>query len=438
MIRTTLTCAALLAGAATVSAKDYKLHTFRKIQLSDQFWSEGAHFGDFNHDGIPDVVSGPFWWEGPTYEKKHQYAPADKSFKKKLPDGTEVTVPGYEGAQGINNAYSDNFFAYSYDINGDGWDDIVILGFPGDKSYWYLNPKGKEGNWEKFVSLDITDNESPTFLDLTGDKKPEIVCSSSGWFGYASPDWKDPQKPWAFTKVTPKGSWQRFTHGMGVGDVNNDGRMDILEKDGWWEQPKAGPASGEWAFHKFPFSPGGGSQMFAYDVNGDGKNDVVASVAAHGYGLAWYEQIQENGQISFKEHIFVNKEPSENKYGVHFSQIHAVDLVDMDGDGLKDIVTGKRFWAHGAHGDAEPNAPSVLYWFKLVRNPDKSVDWIPYLIDDNSGVGTQVAAGKGNKDNLPDVVVGNKRGVFVFIHEARSVSKAQWEAAQPKPYTGAQ
>ncbi len=438
MFRLPLFASVVVAGGVALSAGDYRVHTFKKIQLTDEFWAEGANFGDFNKDGNPDVVAGPYWWEGPTYEKRHQYDVADKSFRKKLPDGGEAIIRGFEGARGVNNAYSANFFAYAHDLNGDGWDDILILGFPGAESTWYVNPQGKPGLWQKHVALDVTDNESPGFLDLTGDGKPEIVCNSNGYFGYAAPDWSNPTQPWKFQRVTPKGAWQRFTHGMGVGDVNGDGRMDILEKDGWWEQPAGGAASGEWTFHKFLFSPGGGAQMFAYDVDGDGDNDVVASVAAHGYGLAWYEQVKENGAITFKERIFVNKEPQENKYGVRFSQIHAVDLVDMDGDGLKDIVTGKRFWAHGPHGDAEPNAAAVLYWFKLVRNPDRSVDWIPYLVDSDSGVGTQVVAGKGNHDDLLDLVVGNKKGVFVFLHEARPVNQAEWEKAQPKPLAAAQ
>jgi hypothetical protein len=109
----------------------------------------------------------------------------------------------------------------------------------------------------------------------------------------------------------------------------------------------------------------------------------------------------------------------------------------MDGDGLKDIVTGKRFWAHGSEGDAEPSAPAVLYWFKLARGADKSVDFIPYQIDDDSGIGTQVVAGDLNRDGLPDVVVGNKKGVFVHLHQARKVTREEWEKAQPKPLDSA-
>jgi hypothetical protein len=172
----------------------------------------------------------------------------------------------------------------------------------------------------------------------------------------------------------------------------------------------------------------GGSQMYAYDVNGDGLNDVITALAAHGFGLAWYEQLREGG---FREHIIMNKDPRENRYGVKFSELHAIDLVDMDGDGLKDIVTGKRFWSHGRIGDPDRNDTAVLYWFQLVRGADKSVDFVPRLIDDNSGVGTQVVAGDINSDGLPDVVVGNKKGTFVMLHEKKTVSPGEWAKAQP-------
>ena len=176
--------------------------------------------------------------------------------------------------------------------------------------------------------------------------------------------------------------------------------------------------------------------MHVYDVNGDGLPDVITSLVAHGYGLAWFEQLKDrsaSGEVQFKQHTIINAKPEESKYGVKFSQLHAVDVVDMDGDGLKDIVTGKRFWAHGPGGDAEPAAPAVVYWFKLVRGADKSVDFIPYQIDNNSGVGTQVVVGDVNGDGLPDIVVGNKKGVFVHLHGKKTVSAEEWEKAQPKP-----
>lgn len=436
------------SSSLLAAEKEFWLDSFKTIQLTDQFWAEGAHFGDFNRDGINDIVSGPFWYQGPGFEKRHEYAPATQTFKRKRKDGTEETIPGYEGLLGVNNTYSENFLAYTYDLNHDGWLDILILGFPGKESSWFENPKGAERHWTRHVIFDVTDNESPTFADLTGDGKPEMICQTSraidarsriGQIGYATPDWNAPEKPWKFHPITPENpKWQRFTHGIGFGDVNGDGRNDILEKDGWWEQPSSLAGDPQWKEHPFPFAAkNGSSQMFAYDVDGDGDNDVITCLAAHGYGLAWYENIKENGEITFKAHVIMGAQPQDNKYGVKFSQLHAVDLIDMDGDGLKDIVTGKRIWAHGPTGDEEPGAAPVLYWFKLTRGSDGSVDYIPYQIDDNSGIGTQVVAADVTGDGLPDVVVGNKKGVFVSVHSKKKVSEQEWKQAQPKPMGGA-
>jgi hypothetical protein len=441
MIRIFMAMAGVFSFVICVSAEDYTVHTFKKIKLSEHFWSEGAHYGDFNHDGKMDVVSGPYWWEGPDFQTRHEYAPVKISFTRTNSAGEAEKIPGFEGALGKNNAYSDNFFAFTHDLNKDGWDDILIYGYPGKDASWYENPQGKPADdgsehWKRHKVLDVVDGESPTWGDVTGDGKPEILCFSRGYLGYAEPDWKDPAAPWTFHNVSPKGRWERFTHGFGFGDVNGDGKTDLLEAAGWWEQPKSLEGDPEWVKHPQQFG-GGGAQMHVYDVNGDGLNDVITSLAAHGYGLAWFEQVKEGDQITFKQHTFMNKEPKDNKYGIKFSQLHAVDLIDMDGDGIKDIVTGKRFWAHGSGGDVEPNAPAVLYWFKLVRAPDKSVDFIPYLIDDDSGIGTEVVAGDLNGDKLPDVVVGNKKGTFVHIHQVKKVSREEWEKAQPKPLPAA-
>jgi hypothetical protein len=422
-------CLLLLSGSQ--GARGEELHSFKRIQLSDQFWCEGANFGDLNNDGVNDIISGPWWYQGPEFKKRHEFYPATATFQLKLGSMTSVAVPGYEGTLGVANKYSDNFFVWAIDFNKDGWKDILVVGFPGQDTSWFENPKGKEGHWVRHKVFDQTDNESPTFTDITGDGKPELVCITKGHYGYAEPDWSAPEKPWKFHAISPENGYGNFTHGMGVGDINGDGRMDLLEKDGWWEQPESLTGDPIWKFHKQPMGTGG-SQMYAYDVNGDGLNDIITALAAHGFGLAWYEQYREGNEIKFHEHIIMNRDPHENKYGIKFSELHAIDLVDVDGDGLKDIVTGKRFWSHGRMGDPDRNDAAVLYWFKLVRNPDKSIDFVPYLIDDNSGVGTQVVAGDINGDGLPDIVVGNKKGTFVQIHQKQTVSAKEWAEKQPK------
>jgi len=424
-------------------AEDYLLHSFSKQQLSIHFWSEGASFGDFNRDGIMDVVSGPYWYQGPEFKTKHEIYEPKMTFKKVGADGKEEVIPGFEGGLGSKNTYSDNFFAFTHDFNNDGWTDVLIYGFPGQDASWYQNPQGKGGRWTRHKVFETVDNESPQWGDITGDGKPEIICHAGGFLGYVSPDWSDPSKPWTFHKISAKGPWQRFTHGLGFGDVNGDGRADYLLGSGWWEQPASLEGDPEWKHH--PEQWGNGAQMHVYDVDGDGLNDVVTSLQAHGFGLAWFQQYRvdvpsknDDGsvktvkEIRFKQQLIMGQEPKQNRYGLKFAQLHAVELVDMDGDGLKDILTGKRFWAHGPKGDAEPDAPSVVYWFKLVRNADKSVDWVPQFVDDDSGVGTQVVVGDLNGDKLPDIVVGNKKGTFIHLHETKKVSKAEWEKAQPR------
>lgn len=433
--RLTLTVSLAVCGAAACvfaipeGAKPKTVvRTFQKVQLSDQFWCEGASYGDFNKDGVNDIVAGPWWWEGPDYKKKHELYPPSVTFDLATGPLTKVKVPGYEGGLGKKNTYSNNFFAFPQDFNADGWMDVLIIGFPGKDTSWFENPKGEEKHWTRHEIFRQTDNESPTFTDITGDGKPELVCITRGAYGYASPDWSKPAEPWTWHQITPNKNYGNFTHGMGVGDVNGDKRMDLLEKDGWWEQPESLTGDPEWKFHPVRFASAGGAQMYAYDVNGDGRNDVITSLAAHAFGLAWYEQ---NGDGTFKQHLIIGQQPSDSPYGVKFSELHAIDLVDMDGDGLKDIVTGKRFWSHGRVGDPDRNDEAVIYWFRLERG-QQGVEFVPHRIDSDSGVGTQVVAGDINGDKLPDVVIGNKKGIFVLTQSAKEVAEEEWMAAQPK------
>jgi len=343
MMRFSIALAALAVGVALAGAQE-SLPTFRKIQLTDQFWSEGADFADFNHDGHMDIVSGPFWYEGPDFKTRHAYCPAQQSFRATNAAGEVATISGFEGGLGVNNAYSQDFLTFTSDINGDGWADIVIVGFPGEQTFWYENPQNKEGFWQRHTIIDSTDDESPVFGDLLGHGQSVLICISGNYLGYAAPNAGHPEEKWIFHRVSPKkNEYQRFTHGLGFGDVNGDGSKDILLKDGWYEQPTSLEGDPEWKFHPYPFAPNGSSQMYAYDVNGDGLADVITCLNPHGFGLAWYEQLPQKdaqGEIQFKQHLILNPDATPNQYGVAFSQPHSVALVDIDfhhGNGSQDI-----------------------------------------------------------------------------------------------------
>lgn len=377
----------LVAAVVLISGFLVPRPEFERMQLSDVFYAEGAGIGDLNRDGIPDVIAGPFWYEGPDYQERHEFYP-ERPFDPRK--------------------YSDNFFVEVYDFDGDDWNDILVVGFPGREAHWYQNPAGSEGHWTKHLVMDGVDNESPYIGDITGDGRPDLVFHHEGYLGYAVGNPDRPTEPWTFHRVSEDLGLGHFTHGFGVGDVNGDGRLDIMMATGWWEN--SGSPDALWQHHTADFGPGG-AQMYAYDVNDDGRNDVITSLVAHGWGLAWFEQTPDG---AFEKHLIIGERMRDNPYGVRFSQPHAVALVDMDRDGAKDIVSGKRHWAHGALGDPEPLAPAVLYWFELVRSEDGKASFVPHLIDDDSGVGVTLAVDDLTGDGYPDIVVANKKGTFVF------------------------
>lgn len=389
----------LLATApAAAAGKDRETPvSWKKTIIEGKFRSEGVAVADVNKDGQRDVLIGDSWYEAPSWTKH------------------DIRKPGNFGDG--ERSYSNCMTCWSDDVNGDGWPDQLVVGFPGSAALWYENPRGKPGYWPQHEIWPSACNETPLYTDLFGNGQRVLVMGwqpkgkdnegQMAWFSPAS----DPTQAWEMHPVSepsrpgkPISGTFRFSHGLGAGDLNGDGRNDVICTDGWWEQPKtARKTSTPWTFHPAPLQ-GAVADMIVYDVNGDGRNDVIDS-SAHQFGIWWYEQgAPRDGSPVFTRHDLFPQLVSET---------HALIAADINGDGLRDLVTGKRFWSHGRH---EPGSdkPAMLYWFEASRDSAGMTTFTPRTIDDQSGIGTQFVVTDLGGDGLLDIVTANKKGVFLF------------------------
>ncbi len=390
-----LSAIVLMMAPAHAGDKDTPI-AWKKSVIEGKFRSEGVAIADVNKDGKTDVLIGDSWYEAPSWAKH------------------DIRKPGDFG-DGLHS-YSKCMACWSDDVNGDGWPDQIVVGFPGDPAYWYENPKGKDGHWPRHDIWHSACNETPLYTDLFGDGHRVLVM---GW----QPKGKDNegQMAWFDPAIEPTQTWQmhpvsepsrpgkvipgtfKFAHGLGVGDLNGDGRNDVICTGGWWEQPESGrKATTPWTFH--PARLGDAvADMIVYDVNHDGKADVIAS-SAHQYGIWWFEQgASKDGSPAFTRH---------DLFPDLVSETHALIAADINRDGLKDLVTGKRFWSHGT-SEAGSDKPARIYWFEASRGPEGKITFTPREIDDQSGIGTQFVVADFNGDGLLDVVTANKKGVFL-------------------------
>ncbi|MCC7123667.1 MAG: VCBS repeat-containing protein [Acidobacteria bacterium] len=379
---------------------------FRMQRLDDFYYAWGAGAGDFNHDKVLDVVSGPYYYLGPDYTTRQELYAAP--------------------AQSPTSNFAPTWTDYAFDFTGDGWTDV--LAGESRPMTLYVNPRGAHRRWVSHRVLPQITGEFNAMHDLDGDGTPEIlfVTGGSGGAGgsitYAKVHPTDATQPWPTFPISQPGL--ALGHGLGAGDINGDGRVDVVQAAGWWEQPPA-RTTGPWRYHAVAFGRwgraegAGGALAAVYDVNGDGLNDVVTGLNAHGFGLAWFEQKRgASGTITFERHMIIDDYSTSNAGGVTMSEMHAAAVADIDGDGIPDFITGKRVFSHQeSYVDPDPHGPAALYWFRTTRNPRApgGAEFVPELIHNRSGVGAQFTVVDLNADGRMDIVTATNRGTFVFF-----------------------
>jgi len=350
---------------------------FKKIRLDDGI-NEGAAVFDVDRDGKLDILCGHQWYESPTW-RAHPVRRVRTA------------------------AYAESFYELPFDVNGDGWTDIIAGGGFASKEHWYENPRRPGSRWpareyltrrsfiEDMVILDLDDDGMVNDLLPNGNGPINWIRIIPG----AQPDF-------VVRDLGKRGT----AHGIGYGDVNGDQRIDIITPHGWYEAPTE-PAKRRWTWHReFKLKGRPGVPIRTLDVNGDRKPDIIYG-DGHGYGLWWLEQgADDQGKRTWTEHLIDDS----------FSQAHYIELGDINGDGRTDIVTGKRWRAHNGR-DPGGNEPTCLFWFE---HDGSGARWTRHVIDYNGGAG----CGMGlvvvdiDGDGDIDVVAPGKGGLYLFLNQS--------------------
>ena len=358
--------------------------TFKKIRIGEHR-SEACGVADFNNDGKLDIVAGEYWYEAPAWTA-HQF----RKFERQVADD--------------GKGYRDDFMNAPIDVDGDGHMDVVtacwfakqlrVYHNTGETGAWPMTPAGTENG----------NHETGHLCDVDGDGKANEILPDTKQTSWLEPAIVDGKRQLVEYEVSAKA----MPFGAGVGDINGDGRQDILRPKAWFEAP-ADPRKGTWTEH--PLSLGGKdgksghtAQILVYDINKDGRNDIVAS-AAHHHGIFWYEQQADN---TWTQHTIDDS----------WTQAHSLSLNDIDQDGDLDLVAGKRFMAHNGN-DPDAHGALGVYWYELERSATPA--WNKHVISYDEGIGSGVNLCVVDMDNDTDldvVVTGKWGGPVLFENQA--------------------
>jgi hypothetical protein len=397
LVLTILAALLLQAGTPPPTGGSRPADIAFNVRMIDPGFSESVAVADFNKDGRLDILSAEYWYEAPNWTK-HRI--------REIP---------------FNGSYVDNFSDLPVDIDGDGFTDIVQIAYFARRIVWLKNPGKTRGTWLETEIDAVGPTEFAFMVDLNNDGKAiEILPQFTG--GAKAPlTWYElKQGKWIKHVVSARS----HGHGIGAGDVNGDKRNDIITPQGWLEAPADVSAPGEWTFHQTtweaapppigppaptppaadatqrPARPAEYAFMFVVDINKDGRNDVLTTMA-HTYGVLWFEQLAD-GQWA--------RRMIDNTW----ANAHSSALADLNADGQPDLITAKRYFCRTGNDPAE-REPMGIYWYQFRPGPKDSVEWIRHIIDygGRAGGGLQLIVDDIDNDGDRDVITAGKTGLFL-------------------------
>jgi hypothetical protein len=267
------------------------------------------------------------------------------------------------------------------DIDGDGFRDVVVAGgyTLGGRVQWYRYPAAG-GTWANFQISAENGGDSLQVVDVNGDGAPDVVASNGlVWFENPRGSGGDPTQAWTrhiiditivahdlvardingdgrvdivarpefngpiavYLQLAPN-TWTRVLIpsgtapnglGLALGDIDRDGKIDIVANGYWLRQP-ANPVVDPWVRYEIATAGNGGTwgngaSVQVADIDNDGLDDVVLapSLAGTGFNIAWFKAPADPLTQAWTRTDVLAAE-----------DVHAFRVVDMNGDGRRDIV----------------------------------------------------------------------------------------------------